>query len=100
MDCPLEPNSNQRVLPLGEYLIVFTKVFETFITQVNVADMIEGFVSRQGLDKVSLSDHFLIIRFFIQLLKLTQLPTLVTELHASHFCQNIAAILLFILVYL
>lgn len=52
MDCPSELNDGSRVLPLGDYLLIFTKIFEAVVTQAQASDLIEGFVEKDGIEKV------------------------------------------------
>uniref|UniRef100_A0A1I7WI31 DUF4806 domain-containing protein n=1 Tax=Heterorhabditis bacteriophora TaxID=37862 RepID=A0A1I7WI31_HETBA len=58
-------------------------IFETIITQVAAADLVEGFVERDGVEKI---------------LSLCNLPTLSAELSQSPFSQSVASIVKFVLV--
>ncbi|KAJ1356705.1 hypothetical protein KIN20_014444 [Parelaphostrongylus tenuis] len=82
MDCPSDAKDGTRLLPLGDYLLIFTKIFEAIITQVAAADLVEGFVEKNGVEKI---------------LSLCNLPSLATDLAASTFSASVGCIVKFVL---
>ncbi|KAE9417746.1 hypothetical protein Angca_008412, partial [Angiostrongylus cantonensis] len=82
MDCPSDTKDGSRLLPLGDYLLIFTKIFEAIITQVAAADLVEGFVEKNGVEKI---------------LSLCNLPSLATDLAASTFSASVGCIVKFVL---
>ncbi|VDO31429.1 unnamed protein product [Heligmosomoides polygyrus] len=58
MDCPSDAKDGTRLLPLGDYLLIFTKIFEAIITQVAAADLVEGFAEKNGVEKVIALSQF------------------------------------------
>ncbi|KAK6751843.1 hypothetical protein RB195_003334 [Necator americanus] len=82
MDCPSDAKDGSRLLPLGDYLLIFTKIFEAIITQVAAADLVEGFVEKNGVEKI---------------LSLCNLPSLAADLAASTFSSSVGSIVKFVL---
>ncbi|EYC43749.1 hypothetical protein Y032_0481g2245 [Ancylostoma ceylanicum] len=82
MDCPSDAKDGTRLLPLGDYLLIFTKIFEAIITQVAAADLVEGFVEKNGVEKI---------------LSLCNLPSLAADLAASTFSASVGCIVKFVL---
>lgn len=82
MDCPSDAKDGTRLLPLGDYLLIFTKIFEAIITQVAAADLVEGFAEKNGVEKI---------------LSLCNLPSLAADLAASTFSASVGTIVKYVL---
>ncbi|WKY07279.1 hypothetical protein Q1695_007038 [Nippostrongylus brasiliensis] len=82
MDCPSDAKDGTRLLPLGDYLLIFTKIFEAIITQVAASDLVEGFAEKNGVEKI---------------LSLCNLPSLAADLAASTFSASVGTIVKYVL---
>ncbi|CAI4227768.1 unnamed protein product [Auanema sp. JU1783] len=78
MDIPSENNDGTRILPLGDYLIIFSKILETIIGHSVSNDIMTSFVAKGGVNK---------------LIMLTLLPSLSPDIVPTYFGHSIAVVI-------
>ncbi|ETN68943.1 hypothetical protein NECAME_05399, partial [Necator americanus] len=83
MDCPSDAKDGSRTYEIPSLSSTSDiQIFEAIITQVAAADLVEGFVEKNGVEKI---------------LSLCNLPSLAADLAASTFSSSVGSIVKFVL---